>query len=122
MAHMHDEAVADEHLDLTELDHLFVGQVLRGLHHHEHRSFVHVELRSLVGLDRVLDGERMQPVLLAHDGELLVRRLVQSDPHERGLRVLATREVVEVEGFGPPPPILVERAVDDHRRHLRARQ
>ena len=65
VAHVHDEAVADEHLDLTELGHLFVGEVLGGLHHDEHRSFVHVELRSLVGLDGILDGERMQPVVLA---------------------------------------------------------
>ncbi|HEY3766513.1 MAG TPA: hypothetical protein VGL44_15235, partial [Gaiellales bacterium] len=48
----------------------------------EQRLVVDLELRPLVGRDRVLDGEVVQRELLPDGLELLAGRLVQPDPDE----------------------------------------
>ena len=54
------ESLADEDLDLTELDHLDRVDVASRLQHHEQRLAVHLELRPLVCVDRILDGELVE--------------------------------------------------------------
>jgi hypothetical protein len=51
-----DEAVADEEQDLAELEGVVGGEPC-GLEDEEQRVAVELQLRALMGLDRVLDGE-----------------------------------------------------------------
>src|SRR3954453_17712546 len=79
-----DERRVDEEHDLAAADHLLAVDVAHGLQHDEQRLAVDLELRALVRLDRVLDGELVE-VELARDGvELLRGRLVRAEPDERG--------------------------------------
>jgi hypothetical protein len=111
---------AEEHHDLAGVDHLagrgqlLVLHVPRGLEHHEQGFVVVLELGSLVGVDRVLDGQRVQPVLRTDRAELLLRRLVHAQPHEpapgRGL----LQGIPRRDRF-LSDPVDVDGAVDDHR-------
>ena len=51
---------ADEDVHLAELDRLGLVQVAGGLQHQERHVAVALELRALMALERVLDGERVQ--------------------------------------------------------------
>ena len=53
----------EEDEDLAELHHLSLVDVARGLQHDEDQSLVHVELGPLVGVNRVLDRQRMEDEL-----------------------------------------------------------
>ena len=55
-----DEALAGEQLDLGELDGLLLVVVAGGLEHEEQAVAVALQLRALVGRDRVLDGEGVE--------------------------------------------------------------
>ena len=66
MADRQHEAGADEDVDLAELHLLDVVQVRRGAKDDEERVAVALELRTLVGDDRVLDRELVQAELLGH--------------------------------------------------------
>ena len=65
-----DEVLADEYVDLAELDLLFLVEVSRGAQHDEERVVVAFQLRSLVGDDRVLDGELVKREFLGHGKKL----------------------------------------------------
>ena len=55
------EALAEEDHDLADLDELVAVDVARGLEHDEQRvAAVDLELGALVGVDGVLDGQRVQ--------------------------------------------------------------
>ena len=54
------EVGADEQVQLAEFDLLDVVEVAGGPEHDEQGVAVAFELRALMGLDRVLDGELMQ--------------------------------------------------------------
>ena len=70
--------------DLADLDHLVVVDVAGGLQHEEERVAVHLELRALVRLDRVLDRQRVEAELAPRPRRTpRSRRLVQADPDER---------------------------------------
>ena len=78
-------ASVDEHHDLAGLDVGVARLALEAqrLEHHEQRVAVELELRPLMGVDRVLDGELVQ-LELAPDGvELLFGRLDHPEPRER---------------------------------------
>ena len=55
---------ADEHVDLAELDLLDVVDVAGGSEHDEQGVVVAFELGALMGDDRVLDGQRVEPELV----------------------------------------------------------
>ena len=78
-----EEAVADEHLDLAELDLLHVVEVAGRLEHQEDRLVVELQLGHLVGLEGVFDRQRMELEGGADLGELGLGRLEQADPDER---------------------------------------
>ena len=110
-----DEAVTDEHVDLAHLDLLGLVDVAGGLEHDEHRLVVDLELGTLVGVQRVLDGELVE-LELAPDGvELFVGRLVETEPDEGVLALAGCGHVGEGELTGLALPSLVQRAIDDHR-------
>ena len=83
MAHGDDEVRADEEEDLAERHGLLAVDVARRLDHDEQRVVVDLELRALVRLERVLDGELVELERGPHLRELLFRRLVEAQPHER---------------------------------------
>ena len=55
-----DEVLAEEDRQLADLDDLVVVDVAHRLEHDERDAAVELELRPLVGADRVLDGELRQ--------------------------------------------------------------
>jgi hypothetical protein len=74
-----EEAVADEHLGLAELDLLHVVEVAGRLEHQEDRFVVALQLGHLVGLEGVFDRQRMELEGGADLGELGLCRLEQAD-------------------------------------------
>ena len=73
---------ADEDQHLTELEHLFVVDVAKGLHHDEQRVVVALELRALMRVNSVLDRQRVQRVDLGDVLQLELARLGHADPRE----------------------------------------
>src|SRR5437868_10073616 len=91
--HGHHEVGAEEDHDLAGADdlagrgELVVVEVGDALEDHEERVAVPLDLGTLVRLDGVLDGERVQVEDLGQPLDLRGGRLVQTDPDER-LRAL----------------------------------
>ncbi len=113
VADRHDEAVADEEQDLAEVD--VVGlDVARGLQDHEKRGAVDLELRALVGVDRVLHRELVEAELAPDGVELLLGGLVEADPRERLRAMAGLEEMVERQLALVAHPSSLERVVDDH--------
>ena len=82
MAHRDHVLVADEDQDLAELEHIRL-EVARGLQDDEQLVVVvDLELGALVPLHGVFDRELVQPELAAHRVELVLGRLVETDPDE----------------------------------------
>ena len=85
------EVGPDEDHDLAGLDdlagqrHRLVLDVVDRLEHQEQRVVVALELRSLVGVHRVLDGQRVQAENLCHRLHLVLVGLMKTDPDEGGL-------------------------------------
>ena len=116
----HDEVGADEHHDLAGLDdlpglgHRLVLDIVHRLEDHEQGFVVALQLRSLVCVHRVLDGQFVQSEHVADGLHLVFIGFVQSNPHEgvpaigfelahlvqrRGVRVLARQPLaVDVDG------------------------
>ncbi|BFO20136.1 hypothetical protein SHKM778_65240 [Streptomyces sp. KM77-8] len=82
MPYGHREGVTEEDHDLAGGDGVALRLVLDRLEDHEQRVVVHLQFGSLMGLEGVLDGQRMQSELLRDQAELVRRRLVQPDPDE----------------------------------------
>ena len=76
------EVRADEEVDLTGLDRILLVDVPERLEHEEQAVVVALELRTLVGVDGVLDGQRVQREGLRDLVELGRVGLVQADPDE----------------------------------------
>ena len=55
------------------------------------RVVVALQLGPLVGVDGVLDGQRVQPELRGDTGEFGLGRLVQTDPDEAAVRARTRR-------------------------------
>lgn len=83
-----DEVGPAEDHDLAGLDDLGAagagGDVADGLHDDEVDVVVAFQLGALVGVDGVLDGERVQAEDLGEVGQFGGGRLVQADPDEAG--------------------------------------
>ena len=120
VAHGDHEVAVDEQQDLADLDDSSVVDVAHGLQHHEQRVAVHLELRPLVRVDRVLDRERMQVELLANGVELLLGRLEQPDPHEGAIAPAGKGGLLDRGLARMAPAVLVDGAVDDHRKQYAA--
>jgi hypothetical protein len=110
-----DEGFAHEKEDLAEVDLLGVLLVPGGLEDDEERVVEHVELGTLVRLDGVLDGQLVEAELLPDRSELLLRRLVKADPDEVPRLARRFERVGDGQPAFAPDPVLVNRAVDDHR-------
>ena len=78
----HHERLAEEHRDLVDVDDLVVVDVADRLDHDEQHVAVALQLRPLVRLDRVLDGQRRQLELGRDGGDRSSRRLDQAEPDE----------------------------------------
>src|SRR6185503_8283504 len=108
-------------VDLADLDVFLTVDVAGGPQHHEQHFAVLLQLRSLVGVDRVLDREGVQVELLRDGADL---RLVGAQHADPGEAVTARRAGVQrleglVEGVGHDStvPVDVDRVVD-HRHAL----
>ena len=83
------EVGPDEHHDLAGLDdlagqrHGLVFDVVDRLEHQEQGVVVAFQLRPLVGVHGVLDGQRVQAENLGHRLHLVLVGFVQADPDER---------------------------------------
>lgn len=116
-----EEVPAGEAHDLAGLDDLAVGgefvvlDVVDGLEDGEQGVVVALQLGPLVGLDGVLDGERVKPELPGDTGEFGLARLVQTDPHEPAVAAHLAHRLVRAQllvGLHPPA-VAVDGAVDD---------
>ena len=67
-------------MKLAELDFFPRIHIAGGPQHDEQGLAVPLELRTLVTLERIFDGERMQPELLGNRVELLGTRAIEPDP------------------------------------------
>ena len=96
VSHGEDEVGADEDVHLAELDLLGVVEVARRAQDDEQRVAVALELRTLVGDDRVLDGELVQLECLGQCRDLVLLGSVETDPrHAFGLFAQRSERVGE---------------------------
>ena len=102
-----------EHVQLAELDPLDVVEVARRAQHDEERLAVALELRALVALARVFDGERMQAELLGDGVELGIGRPVEADPREAAVLLARLEGLLEGRRRGDARAVAVDRIVDD---------
>ena len=85
----HHEVGADEHHDLAGLDDLpglgdrLVLDVVHRLEDHEQGLVVALQLRPLMGVHRILDGQLVQAEHVADGLHLVFVGFVKADPHER---------------------------------------
>jgi hypothetical protein len=117
VAHGDDEVLAREEVDLAGLDGVLGVDVPEGLEGEEQAVGVALELGSLVGLERVLDRQRVQPERLRHLTELTLAGLVETDPDEVAVVGRLGPQLVELVGEAVDLHALtlaVERTVDDH--------
>ena len=92
----HDLAGLD---DLAGVDHRHVFDVVHGLEHQEQRLVVALQLRPLMGVHRVLDGQLVQAEHVGDGLHLVFVGFVQADPHE-GFLALCLEFAHLVEGGG----------------------
>ena len=110
------EARAGEHHHLADLDRLGAVHVAGGLEHEEQRVAEHLELRALVGVDGVLDRQRVQLEALAHRLDDLGAGVVEADPDEAvAARVGLGERGVELDQAALPVTLVVDAAVHDGR-------
>ena len=103
---------ADEQVQFADLEFAVVVELDR-MQHREQRIAVLLDLRPLMPFACILERKLVQPELLAHQLELLGRRVLQRDPHEAfGLRyVVADGLDLDV---GELAAVLICSAVDQH--------
>ena len=108
--------------DLAGIGHRLVLHVLDGLEHQEQRVVVALQLRPLVRVHGVLDGQFVQPEHIGHRRHLVLVGFVQPDPHE-GVVVALGLDLANLgqcggmgELAGQPDPVDVDTAVDHRPR------
>lgn len=117
----HHEVGPGEDHDLAGVDHLAGGgqflvlDVGDGLEDGEEDVAVLLDLGALVGVDGVLDGERVQAEQVGDAGELRLGGLVQAEPDEAATAVLAYPGdgLLHAGGGLLADPVAVDDAVDD---------
>ena len=108
------EARAGEDHQLADLDRLCAADVAGRLDHEEQRVADDLELRALVGVDGVLDRERVQLEAPADGLDDLRAGVVEADPHEAvAARVGTAERGLELDAAALPVALVVEPAVDD---------
>lgn len=108
------EPVAEEYHDLADLDQLRGFVVRRGLEHDEQAVVVLLQLRPLVGVNGVLDRQRVRAELQGDVLELGRGGLVQPHPDEALLLVSGRHRRVQGQVSLPPFALHVDGAVHDH--------
>ena len=105
---------ADEDRDLAERDGLRLVEIARGPKDDEQRFAVALQLRTLMGLDRVLDREFMEIELARDRGELLLARFVQTEPRDRIAGHAGGVQLGEVVRLRHTTAIAIDGTIDDH--------
>jgi hypothetical protein len=101
-------------MDLAELHRLRLVDVAGGPQDKEKRVPVALQLRALMGVDRVLDRELVEIELTRHSRELILSRLVKAEPHDPAAVAARSREIGEPDRLADPPAIAVDRGIHDH--------
>src|SRR5919202_2751420 len=114
MAHRHHEVGANERVDLTELHRLGLVDVTSRLQDREQCLSVTFYLRPLVGIDRVLYRQWVQPELLSHGGELLLGGLVETYPCQPVTFATGLVSLLEGGRFRFPATVYVDGVVHYH--------
>jgi hypothetical protein len=114
VANRDEEAVADEEEDLAEVDRLVLCAPAGRLEHEEERIAVDLELRPLMRLDRVLDGELVQVELAPDRVELVLRGLEQAEPGEGPVAPAGLISILERQLSGSAATLFIDRAIDEH--------
>ena len=110
------KSAPDEDVQLAELDLLDVVEVAGRPQDHEQRVAVALELRALVGVDRVLDGEFVQVELRGERLQFERVGPVEPDPgHAVGLVAQRREASVSARWRALPLAVGVDGAVDDAR-------
>jgi hypothetical protein len=104
--------LADEHIDFPDEQFTFVVE-LDGMEHREERIAVLLDLRPLMAVLRVLDGEFVQAELLRHVREFARAGLLQRDPDEAVGQVPVSIDFVDLD-VGELAAVLIGRAIDQH--------
>jgi hypothetical protein len=108
--------VADEDVELAEVDLLDLVEVSGRAEHHEQRVPVSVRLGPLVGDDGVLDRQLVQVELLRDVEDHRVLGPVEADPGHAARGALQAFEgFAQRLGGGGPAAVHVDRVVDDVR-------
>ena len=107
------EAGPDEDEDLAELDVVALGEP-GALENDEERIAVDLELRPLVGIDGVLDGQLVEIELALCRLELGHGRVQEADPGERPVFTDRLVGVLDGQIARKAVPVLVDSAIDDH--------
>ena len=110
VANTDDVMAADEHRGLAIGD-LFAFE-MGGAGDDEQLVAIDVELGKLVGLERVLDRQRMEVVLLLQEVQLGVGRVGDADPDELGL-VLGARDLLVDRHLANALAVTIEKGGDD---------
>ena len=86
MADSDHEVRADEHMQLAEVDLFALVVVQGGPEHQEQGVAVVLELRPLVGVNRIFNCEGMKAERRCERLQLLLTRSVQADPRHAAIR------------------------------------
>ena len=112
VAHRNHVVLADEHVRFAELDVGRRARHLRRAEDDEQRVFVLLDLRPLMRVVGVFDGEIVQVELALHLAEQVFGRLVHADPDEAILILEHLVDRLDLD-VADPRPLLVGYAVDD---------
>ena len=114
MPHGDDEPWTDEDRDLAEQDGLGLVHIAGRTEHDEQGVPVALELRPLMRLDGVLNRELVQAKLVRDRIELVLARLVESEPRDRVASPAGIVQLGEVVGLRRTTAIAVNGTVDNH--------
>ena len=118
MANSDHELRPDEDRDLAEQDRLRLVDVAGGPQDEEQRVAVPLELRALMRFDGILDRQLVQLELTRDSRELVLARLVETQPGDSIAGLAGGVQLGEVVRLGRAPAVAVDGAVDDHARTL----
>jgi hypothetical protein len=109
----------NENQQLADLDHLLGIDIMGGLDDDEERLAVALDLRPLVGLDRVLDSQLVQVELAGDRLELLCCGFDHPEPNEGAILPCRFAGIVQAQAAVAASALLVDGAVGDHGKKYR---
>ena len=113
MPHRDHEVGADEDQQLSELDRLGRVDVAGRAQGEEEGRAEALELRALVALEGILDGQLMQVELGRHRLQLVEGGPVEADPGDAAVRAGELVRLVEVDRVAEALAVDVDGAVDE---------